>query len=160
MDPSRKQCNCQFCPECQKRIRANLPAWLQQQPGLKELEEQKRKSEEAGEAGFAGAALLTTKASASADRMVASALGFRPGGSDSSSSTDSSPKTDTSDMGFGQDIPKDPPSKDKHASSSKSDGREEPGPSGATGSGGPKPVRDCIPSAAELAAVRNGLACR
>ncbi|KAL3246207.1 hypothetical protein MRX96_057836 [Rhipicephalus microplus] len=131
MNPGRKQCNCQICPECQKRIRANLPAWLKEQPGVKELEEQRRKSEEAGEAGFAGAALLATKASASAERMVASAIGFRPGGSDSSSSTDSSPKTDTSDIGFGVDIgqtrptsaletPKVTPSKKGHASSAKS----------------------------------------
>ncbi|XP_037525833.1 uncharacterized protein LOC119402855 [Rhipicephalus sanguineus] len=142
MDPSRNQCDCRFCPECQKRIRANLPAWLQQQPGLKELEEQKQKSEEAGQAGFPGAALLATRASAAAERIVASAVGFRPGGSESGDSTDSSPKTDTSDMDFGLEIPKDRPSNEGQASSSKSAGQsggEEPGPSGATGSGGSEP---------------------
>ncbi|KAL3246206.1 hypothetical protein MRX96_057835, partial [Rhipicephalus microplus] len=115
---------------------------VEKQPGVKELEEQKRKSEEAGKAGFAGSALLATKASASAERLVAFAIVFRPGGSDSSSSTDSSPKTDTSGIGFVVDIErtrltsaletrKVRPSKKGHESRSKSaiEGDPKPGPS-------------------------------
>ncbi|KAL1468067.1 hypothetical protein MTO96_041716 [Rhipicephalus appendiculatus] len=66
---------------------------------LLKVDEQKRESEE--EPGCADAALLVTKASASADHMVASAIEYRPGGSGSRGSTDSSPKMDTPDIFFG-----------------------------------------------------------
>ncbi|KAL1468068.1 hypothetical protein MTO96_041717 [Rhipicephalus appendiculatus] len=128
MDPSPKHCDCQFCPECQSSIPEDLQAWLQQQPhpkklddqkreseeaeepgcpdaALLELDEQKRESEEAEEPSCRDAALLVTKASASADQMGASAIDFRPGGSGSSGSTDSSAKMDTPDIGFGPEAP-------------------------------------------------------
>ncbi|XP_049511892.1 uncharacterized protein LOC125940167 [Dermacentor silvarum] len=147
MEPSRKECNCKICPECQKKIRAKLPGWLQEQPGLKELEEQKRLSQEAGEAGFPGAALLVTKSSAAADRMLASALGFRQDSSESESS-ESSQKTETSDVGTGRASPGDPPSQEGEASSSESSGQAEgkepkPGPFTTTGSEGAELPRDC-----------------
>ncbi|KAL1475207.1 hypothetical protein MTO96_037467 [Rhipicephalus appendiculatus] len=105
MDPSHKHCDCQFCPECQDSIPEDLQPWLHQQLDPKELDEPKSESEEAEEPGSPDAALLVTEASASADQMGASALGFRPGGSKSSDSTDRSPKTDTSDTGFVQETP-------------------------------------------------------
>ncbi|XP_075531763.1 uncharacterized protein LOC142564592 [Dermacentor variabilis] len=140
MEPAPKECRCLMCPECQKKIRAKLPGWLQEQPGLKELEEQKRLSQEAGEAGFPGAALLVTKSSAAADRMLASALGFRQGSTESDSS-ESSQKTTTSDVGFGGPSPGGTPSKVGEASSSgcpgQAEGKEpEPGPFPTTGSAG------------------------
>ncbi|KAL1471068.1 hypothetical protein MTO96_040125 [Rhipicephalus appendiculatus] len=72
---------------------------------LVELDEQKRESEEAEEPGCPDATLLVTKASASADKMGASAIEFRPGGSGSSGSTESSPKMDTPDIDFGLEAP-------------------------------------------------------
>ncbi|KAL1475206.1 hypothetical protein MTO96_037466 [Rhipicephalus appendiculatus] len=101
MDPSHKHCDCQFCPECQDSIPEDLQQWLQQQLDPQELDEPKGESEEVEEPGCPDAALLVTKASASADQMVASATEYRPGGSGSRGCADSSPKMGTPDIFFG-----------------------------------------------------------
>ncbi|XP_037525834.1 uncharacterized protein LOC119402856 [Rhipicephalus sanguineus] len=102
MEPSRKQCDCMFCPECKNIISAKVRLWLQEQPVQAEVEEQERKFEAAGEAGFSCAPRLAAKCSGAVEEVHAYARRLLECKMDSIESTESGSRTDTSIVGCGR----------------------------------------------------------